>query len=196
MTRVRRPIALPALAAVLVLTAGAASATDLYTPGSWPSLASDRRPERPGDSLTVVIYENSTAVNSAQNGSRRSNQIAGRVTSGSTQKSASGSLGGDFDAAAQTERAGKLVAQISVTVESVAPNGDLVVSGEQMLNISGEHTRIHLRGRVRPADISGDNTVLSTRLADAAIDYDGAGFVSRRAGPGVVNHVLTWLGLP
>lgn len=196
MTRAHRLTALSTLAAALALTAGAASATDLYTPGSWPSLAADRRPERPGDTLTVVIYENSTATNSAQNGSRRANRIAGRATSGSTAKSASGELSGDFDAAAQTERAGKLVAQISVTVESVAPNGDLMVAGEQMLKVNGEQTHIRLRGKVRPADISGDNTVLSTRLADAAIDYDGAGFVSRRAGPGVVNHILTMLGLP
>jgi flagellar L-ring protein precursor FlgH len=178
------------------LPTGPLLAADLYTPGAWPALASDRAPERVGDSLTVVIYENSTAINSSQNGSRRTNRITAQARAGSSDEGLTADLGGTFDAAAQTGRTGKLIAQISVTVQEVLPNGDLRVAGEQLLNINGEHTRIKLRGRVRRADVTGENTVLSTRLADAAIDYDGSGFVSRSSGPGVVKTIFNWLGLP
>ena len=52
-----------------------------------------------------------------------------------------------------------------------------------------------MRGRIRPADITSDNSVLSSRIADAQINYDGKGFVSRSAKPGVINRVFSFLGL-
>ncbi|MEO7680134.1 MAG: flagellar basal body L-ring protein FlgH, partial [Sphingomonas sp.] len=52
-----------------------------------------------------------------------------------------------------------------------------------------------VRGRVRAADIGADNRVLSSRIADAQIDYDGKGFVSRSAKPGILNRVFRFLGL-
>jgi len=76
-----------------------------------------------------------------------------------------------------------------------ASNGDLRVVGSQVLNLSGEKTVIRVRGRVRAADVSATNAVLSNRLADAEIDYDGKGYVSRSGKPGVLTRVFNWLGL-
>ena len=76
-----------------------------------------------------------------------------------------------------------------------ARDGDLHVSGQQVINVAGDHTKISLKGRVRPEDIVSGNQVLSTRLADATINYDGTGLVSRGAKPGPINRVLNWLGL-
>jgi len=80
-------------------------------------------------------------------------------------------------------------------VESVLPNGDFQVAGQQTLVISGERTFIRLRGRVRRADISSGNAIVSTRLADAQIDYDGSGYVSRSGRPGPATRIFSWLGL-
>jgi flagellar L-ring protein precursor FlgH len=88
-----------------------------------------------------------------------------------------------------------MVAQISAAVEEVLANGDLRVVGSQVLNLSGEKTVIRVRGRVRAADVSATNAVLSNRLADAEIDYDGKGYVSRSGKPGVLTRVFNWLGL-
>ena len=88
-----------------------------------------------------------------------------------------------------------MVAQISVRVDQVYPNGDLGVSGASALNISGERTNIRIRGRVRPTDISGSNTILSARLADAQIAYEGSGFVSRSARPGILQRIFGFLGI-
>src|SRR5690606_30946312 len=93
------------------------------------------------------------------------------------------------------DRSGKIIAQIGVVVDEVLPNGDLHVSGEQILNIDGDRTRIQLKGRVRRADIASNNTVLSSRLADVLIDYDGRGFVTRGAGPGILTRIFSFLGL-
>ena len=104
-------------------------------------------------------------------------------------------LTGSFGGNGQTSRSGRMVAQISVRVDSIYPNGDLAISGTQALNISGERTNIRIRGRVRPADIAGDNSVLSARIADAQIDYEGSGFVSRSARPGLFQRIFSFLGL-
>lgn len=186
----------PLAVIILVLTAPSiALATDLYTPGQWSALASDRQAATIGDSLTVIVYENSLAQNSAQTGSKRAAALSGGIGVDSRSDTGQASLQGQFDSSAQNGRSGKLVAQISVVVDSILPNGDLHVTGQQVLNVSGERTRIRLAGRVRRQDISSANTVLSTRLADAMIDYDGAGFVSRGARPGVVGRIFNWLGL-
>ena len=89
----------------------------------------------------------------------------------------------------------KLVAQITVVVTDILPNGDFLVLGEQLMRVNGENTRIAVRGRVRRADITSQNTVMSSRLGDAQISYDGHGFVSRSAKPGIVNRVFSFLGL-
>ena len=75
------------------------------------------------------------------------------------------------------------------------PNGDLRVAGDQTISINGEAAHIAIRGRVRRVDITSENVVLSTRLADVLIDYNGSGFVSRQAAPGPIARIFNWLGV-
>lgn len=193
---IARPFVLTALAAWLSLAAGAAGAEDLFTPGGWPALASDRPAERVGDSITVIIDQSSVALNSARSGSSKSTKLSGQVSATPSYNWAGqAQVGGDFSGSGQTGRSDKLAAQISVVVDAVLPNGDLHVSGDQTLNITGEHVKIRIKGRVRRADIASNNTVQSTRLADALIEYDGAGFTSRSARPGVIGRIFNWLGV-
>jgi flagellar L-ring protein precursor FlgH len=174
-----------------------ASATDLYAPSNWSAMVSDRAARRVGDSLTVIVYENATAQNTTQTAAQRGTQVGGQLNMGSAaQKNAQLNLNSNFDTTAQASRSGKLVAQITVVVDEVLSNGDLHIAGQQDLDIGGERTKISVKGRVRTADIATDNTVLSTRLADAKIEYDGKGLVSGNAKPSIVSRALSWLGLP
>lgn len=194
----RRPSSLfaPALLAHgLLVLVGPAHAEDLFNRGSWSYLAADRLADRVGDSITIVIDQSSVASNSAQNGTSKSTNLSGQVsTSKPYNGSARLSLNGAFAGSGQTGRADKVLAQISVVVDAVLPNGDLHVSGGQTLNISGEHIKIRVAGRLRRADITSNNTAQSTSLADATIDYDGNGFTSRGAKPGLLGRVFGWLG--
>jgi flagellar L-ring protein precursor FlgH len=186
-----------ALSLGLVLGAGfSGRAADLYARGNWPALASDRLAERVGDSLTVVVYENSQASNSADSATERDRSLSGQIAGGGSSN-LSGQIGltGSSNGSRKTDRVGSMVAQISVIVDSVLPDGDLHVTGEQVMNINGERTNIRIRGRVRTADIAAGNTVLSTRLADAEIDYDGTGYFNRSAKAGLVTRIMNWLGL-
>ena len=184
-----------ALAATCLL-ARPGEADNLYAKTTWAALASDRPASRVGDSLTVVIDETSTASNSARSGAKKTSHLGAQLAGAGANGSPSLDLGSGFDGSGQTQRVHKMLAQISVVVDAVLPNGDLHVTGAQALKINGERTNIKVAGRVRPADIDNDNSVLSTRLADATIIYDGTGFIDGNVRPGLLSRLFTWLGLP
>ncbi|WP_443751366.1 flagellar basal body L-ring protein FlgH [Asticcacaulis solisilvae] len=158
-------------------------AEDLYAHGgTWPALASDRAAEAVGDSLTVLIQEVSqasgTSHNTRESGAGLSGQVSGLKHAGHLDAS------GDYNYSTngQNGRSDQLVARISVVVDGVLPNGDLHVTGDQLIDLNGEKTRIHLTGRVRRADISNTNTVYSSALADASIVYGGPGPGEKKPG--------------
>ena len=185
-----------AFVVVGLATVSPAHAADLYSRGNWAALAADRRAAEPGDILTILIYQNASAANNVTTGSSKNNALSGQITGGSSfNKSGSLSFSGSTDNKGSTGRSGQMVGQISATVEEVLPNGDLRIAGTQNLNINRERTVIRLKGRVRPADISADNIILSNRIADAAIDYNGSGFISRSGRPGLAARIFNFLGL-
>jgi flagellar L-ring protein precursor FlgH len=194
-----RGLAIRLAAGAAILLPAAAQAEDLYRGSNWASLSGDRKASQPGDILTVIIFQAAEATNSAQNSSRKKTDVGGSfgttIGSGSVNETASLEFGGGYTGRGEVRRSEKLVTQITLTIREVLPNGDFVVEGEQWLRINGETTRIGVRGRVRSADISSENAVLSTRIADARISYDGRGFVSRSAKPGVINRIFSFLGL-
>ncbi|MFA5503370.1 MAG: flagellar basal body L-ring protein FlgH [Bacilli bacterium] len=182
--------------AALVATAALqANAADLAARREFASLTADRTAAHVGDTLTVLVYEAAFASNTAEAQTRKAAQMGGRLARPSDDDVAEVSLTGRYNGSGESTRADKLVAQISVVVTDVLPNGDLAVAGEQLRQVNGQDTRIRVQGRVRRADISSANAVLSTRLADAVIQYDGKGHVTQAARPGLVTRLLQGLGL-
>ncbi len=168
-------------------------AADLFDAQTQGSLISDHRAARPGDLVTVLITETSSATNTANTTTTKT------VGFGANGDSAKGHQNGgtlnfnnDIGGQAKLERTGKVLAQMSVVVRDVLPNGDLLVSGAEAININGERTNIRLKGRIRPVDIAENNTVASTRLADASIDYDGSGYLTDGSKPGWFSRFFGW----
>ncbi len=186
-----------AAAALLALAALPAAAQSLYDEKTFRPLTADSKAFRPGDIITIQVIENASASANADTGLRRSNTGGAelRFRSPVPVAAATAEANTGFDGGGQTQRAGRLLAQLSVTVRDVAPNGDLMVFGEQQLVINEEQQRINVEGRVRPQDISDANVVLSTRLADARITYVGEGDVGSRQKPGWWRHFLDLFGL-
>lgn len=194
----RKFVVVLGLLAVSLLGASVpANAESLYQEGTFRPLTADNKAFRVGDSLTIQVFENSSATSSANTGTRRANDISGSVTH--TGNRVVGQLGigvtGDFDGGGRTQRANRLLATLTVTVQEVLPNNELRVAGEQLLTVNEELQKVNLEGRVRPQDISDGNVVLSTRLADARITYVGEGDVSERTRRSVWRRVFDWLGL-
>lgn len=182
---------------VLSTVAVAAHGQSLYEESSFKAPAADVKARRVGDVLTVQVLENSAASANADTGTRRSNNLSVGVTHPNNGPGLGASIaaGGEFDGGGRTARAGKLLAQLTVSVKEVLHNGDLRIAGEQSLLINEEQQRINLEGRVRPQDVSDGNVVLSSRIADAKITYVGEGDLAARQKPAWWRQVLDWMGL-
>ncbi len=187
--------ALLLFASLAGLAALPAQAEQLYRGTGWPAVASDRKAMDIGDAVTILIVETTRASSSLQNNSSRKSQTGGSFQAGGIDENASIQFGGSYAGRGEVVRAEQFVAQISANVVELAPNGDFVIEGRQQMLINGEETTIAVRGRIRPQDISADNLVSSSRIADAQIDYDGKGFVSRSAKPGLLNRIFSFLGI-
>lgn len=161
----------------------------------WANVASDLKAAGVGDILTVVVYQSAEARNAADSGARRQRGVEGKIRGRSHEESGEIDLNSNFAGHGESRRSESFITKISVSVADVLPNGDLTIAGEQIMKVNGEKTTIQIRGRVRPVDISSDNQILSTRIADAQINYHGEGFVSRNAKSGVIGWLFSALGL-
>ena len=173
-----------------------AAAVSLYEETSYRALTSDRRAQKAGDLLTVLVFENSSATATADTtGDKTGGFGFGLESNFTSDKTAKLTLSEDFNGRGRSQRSGRLAAQLTVTVLSVETNGDLLVSGVQLLRVNDERQEIVLSGRVRQNDISENNTIVSSRLANARISYVGDGALGEKQKPGIISRVLSWLGL-
>ena len=184
------------LSLALAMSLGSARADSLYDAGNFRALAADHKAFRVGDVLTVQVLENSSASTSTDTASQRRNNLSANVQNPNTGFQLGGSIAvsGDFNGGGTTQRANRLLATLTVTVKEVLPGGDLRIAGEQLLTVNQERHKVTVEGRVRPQDVSTENVVLSTRLADARIDYVGDGDLSERQRRGWWRRLLDWMG--
>ncbi|MBV9840463.1 MAG: flagellar basal body L-ring protein FlgH [Sphingomonadaceae bacterium] len=92
-----------------------------------------------------------------------------------------------FAGKGQATQANQLTGAISVTVAEIYPNGTLLVKGEKHLTLNRGDEMIQISGLIREVDIGPDNSLPSTRVADAKITYSGKGEIARASSQG-------WLG--
>jgi flagellar L-ring protein precursor FlgH len=174
----------------------AAHADSLYKPGAFHALTSDQKAAAVGDLLTIQVFESATATTSADTATRRKNSISASLVQGHGEVTrAALNTSGDFDGGGRTERTNRFLTTLTVTVREVLSNGDLRIEGQQLLSLNDEHQTINVQGRVRRADISDGNVVLSTRLADASITLVGDGELSDRQRRAWWRRAMDWLGL-
>lgn len=147
-------------------------------------LFEDRRPRLLGDVLTINLAERTNAQKSSNASANRDTSINAGLTS--LAKVPLAGLGGlSVEAENKTDFAGKGAAaannvftgSITVTVIEVYPNGNLLVSGEKQIAINQGQEYIRFSGVVNPSTITTSNTVQSTQVADARIEYKGSGYM-------------------
>jgi flagellar L-ring protein precursor FlgH len=181
----------------LLAAVSAASGQDLRENASR-SLFSDQKASRVGDAVTILVVESSSASNDASTEASRASDLslnaAGQVGDNSlpTVSAGVGTTNG-FRGEGGTSTRGNLRAKISAVVQSVLPNGNLVVQGKRKIIINNEEQEIRISGVVRPSDILADNSVYSFNVSEAEIAFEGSGMVSRSQGPGWITKFLHWL---
>ncbi len=170
-------------------------ATSLYQAGNYQALTSELRPRRVGDLLTVLVYENSSASTSANTSAGRDAGVSLDVRLPSQAKGAGIAASNELDGHGRTVREGRVLAQLTVAIKEITPQGILVVAGDQVLEVNNEKQQIRVEGQVRPQDISDANVVLSTRINNARISYVGQGELADYQKRGWWQRFLTLFGL-
>ncbi len=156
----------------------------------------DQRARRIGDLLTVRVTINDTAqVANETKLSRATSDVAGigGVPGSLIQpilpksSSASALLNNtsttSSDGVGSVNRSEQLATNVAAMVTQVLPNGNLVIEGKQQIRVNFEIRELIIAGIVRPADIASDNTIDSTKIAEARIAYGGKGQITNMQQP-------------
>ncbi|OEZ54743.1 MULTISPECIES: flagellar basal body L-ring protein FlgH [unclassified Duganella] len=175
--------------------AGGAQATSLYQPATYQSFTSDLRPRRVGDLITVMVYESASASSTANTSAGRDAGVGMDIHTPGKGYNAGVKANNQLDGRGRTAREGRVLAQITVAIREITEQGDLVIAGEQLLEVNNEKQQIRVEGRIRPQDVSDANVVLSTRIAGAKISYVGQGDLADVQHPAWWQRFLTLFGL-
>jgi len=156
----------------------------IFAAGNEIRLFEDRKAGRVGDILTIRLVEqtraskDSATSTSKESGAELTNPtVFGRPVTRGGVPILEGSLEGSrsFDGSGSSSQSNSLTGEITVTVIEQMPSGNLVVEGEKWLTINQGREFIRVRGVIRPTDILTDNSVFSTRIANAQIAYSAKG---------------------
>ncbi|MBN2809591.1 MAG: flagellar basal body L-ring protein FlgH [Deltaproteobacteria bacterium] len=92
--------------------------------------------------------------------------------------------------AGATSRSNTLTAKIASRVTEVLPNGDFRIMGTHFTQVNNEDHFVTISGIIRPTDISADNYILSSAIAEARIEYSGTGTIGTKQGVGWGTKIL------
>jgi flagellar L-ring protein precursor FlgH len=165
----------------------------IYNIASARPLFEDRRARFIGDTITINIAEKTSASKNSENKTSRSQSInvstpsiVGLPFKGAQGTALNASDANAFDGKGQNTSTNDFTSTITVTVIEVYPNGNLLVSGEKQIGLKEGEEFIRFSGVVNPNYISAQNTVSSTQVADARIEYKANGFIDQA-------QVMGWL---
>ncbi len=152
-----------------------------YNNGSlWPGRSrknmffADNKARKIGDIVTVHVIEKTTAINKASTTDEHSTESSLTLDTGGASPTEMKIGGGmKFSGKGSTGRSDKFSATVSCIVTEVFPNGNMRIEGQRRMQINNEEQWIVVRGLIRQDDITYNNTILSSQIADADIIYTG-----------------------
>lgn len=169
--------------------AGARGSNGSLFSDAHPGYLEDTRAHRVGDVVVIRINEaadaqgtSTTHLKRENDGSTGASSLLGLVPALKraypdidTSKLVEFATKNGFTGEGDTARKGQLTGTIAVRVSREMPNGDLLLEGTKVVLINNEEYHLYVSGLVRPTDINPDNSVASTRIADAQIEFTGRG---------------------
>ena len=180
----------------------AANNGSIYNAATARPLFEDRRARLVGDTLTINIAEKTAAAKKSDTKADRSHDSSLSIPTisglpfkslqnsslgGTTTPKLSASSSHAFEGSGENTSSNNFTGVLTVTVIDVYPNGNLLVSGEKQIGLKEGEEFIRFSGVVNPNTITAANTVQSTQVADARIEYKANGFIDTA-------QVMGWLG--
>jgi flagellar L-ring protein precursor FlgH len=166
----------------------------LWRPGT-PSLFTDVRARKVGDLITVYVVQQSASSTTAKHATNKGVDVNAPVGTGWFSgftgfgvKGSASSSGGGSNTASTT-----VTDRLTVSVAEILPNGNLKLTGERTIQLEKDTMQLKLTGIVRPEDISPDNTISSTLVAEQRIEMLGIGPIAQKAHPGLISRILSWI---
>ena len=174
--------------AELPATNGAIYQND-FQGGAGLALFRDHRPWQVGDIVTVQITQAATATKNVSQDLGRNDSVFSNMVnffgfpqsfghSSSTTKfnpNLNYNSANTLQGSGATAQSDSFVANMSTMVRRIRPNGDLVIAGEDQVQLVGGKEYIRIAGVVRPEDVLSNNIVQSTQMAEAHIEFSGDG---------------------
>ncbi|WIM06738.1 MAG: flagellar basal body L-ring protein FlgH [Candidatus Nitricoxidivorans perseverans] len=166
----------------------------IYNVANARPLFEDRRARYVGDTLVINIVEKTQASKKSDTKAERSHDIDLSVTTiaGMPFKGAQGTTlaaenSNKFGGKGENSSSNDFTGTLTVTVIEVYPNGNLLVSGEKQIGLKEGEEFVRFSGVVNPNNITASNTVQSTQVADARMEFKANGFIDTA-------QVMGWLG--
>jgi len=165
----------------------------IWQAGQSRPLFEDRRARYVGDTINVRIVENTNATTKSNRKVDKSGNVtasvgamAGLPGSRLANLDLNAGSANSFSGAGEAANNNVFTGNLAVTVIDVLPNGNLLVSGEKQVAIGQEQEYVRISGVVNPGFIDTQNTVPSSMIADARIEYKSSGQVAE-------GQVMGWL---
>ncbi|SFI24595.1 flagellar L-ring protein precursor FlgH [Selenomonas ruminantium] len=176
------------------LTLPMASAQSLWSDSSYNVFA-DRKARNVGDILTIVISETTSlsATRGSSNSKSGKTDLSAGVGIFDFLKAASASGSDSFKANGQATSKNTTRANVTVTVVDVQPNGNMTVEGTQSIWQNRDEHKITFRGVCRQDDVTANNTIPSTKIANATVKFDGKGPLNAKQRQGILTQIFNFL---
>lgn len=183
----------------------------LFDPAQGEFLFADNRARRVGDIVLVNIVETSKANTKAETTSDKTSSINLGVTSmlgkndsrlwpvgpslgykihPGTAAQVEASSTNKFSGTGETKRENNVTATVAARVVNVLPGGVMQIEGAREVKVNNENQVLVVRGLIRAKDVQPDNSVLSSYIADAHIEYYGQGVLGDKQKPGWLTRLL------
>jgi len=172
----------------------------LWRDGRSAALYTDARAFREDDLVVVKVEEIADAKRSADTDTVHDSDVSAvaaflqsslPAAATGTQLELTGGQDRRFKGSGSTARTERLTATVPALVRKVLPNGNLFIEGHRVVLVNAEEQHFYISGVVRPIDIDQENSVKSSAIADAEIEFTGSGVLTENQRQG---WATKWLG--
>jgi len=193
-------IAASANGLLVLALVGESSGESLWRDVGHGYLFIDTKARHAGDIVTVLVTESSALNRQAETNTKKESTNSANLSSlfglplgDKTQYAFEGA--NEHKGSGSVTRSDEVTAKVAARVVKVLPSGNLIIEGRRAVRANDETQYVAISGVIRPVDITPNNTILSTQVADAEIVLEGKGVLAEKQRPGLLNRFADWLFL-